>query len=184
MKNRGELAKYFNELGFKTGVEVGVCDGTYSLVLEQSIPGVKLYGVDPYITYQRYADYRRQGSLERAYGHAKEKLALYPTYEFIIKTSMIAVKQFADESLDFVFIDGNHTYDFVKEDINAWTPKVRKGGIVSGHDFYVFPSGDHGVIFAVLEYVSAHRITLKTTDWDLENLNRDERQPSWYFTKR
>ena len=183
MRNRAELAKHFGELGFKIGCEVGVCDGTYSLVMEQSIPGVKLYGVDPYITYQRYNDYRRQNSLSKAHEHAIEKLKPYPTYEFVVKTSVEAVKQFADGSLDFVFIDGNHTYDFVKEDITLWTPKVRSGGIVAGHDFYVFPSGDHGVIFAVLEYVSKNRITLKTTDWDNTNPNRDERQPSWYFYK-
>lgn len=39
-----------------------------------------------------------------------------------------------DGSLDFVFIDADHSYDGALADINAWTPKVRKGGMVAGHD--------------------------------------------------
>ncbi len=42
---------------------------------------------------------------------------------------------FPDESLDFVFIDANHKYDYVKEDIETWYPKVRKGGLFCGHDY-------------------------------------------------
>ena len=183
MKNRFELAQYFAKLGFKTGAEVGVCDGTYSLILCQTIPGIKMYGIDPYIAYKRYRDYRRQSSLEHAFDHAKEKLKGYPTYEFIVKTSMEAVLQFKDESLDFVFIDGNHDYSFVRDDIREWHKKVRKGGIVSGHDFYVFPSGNDGVPKAVVEYTSANHINLQLTEWDVHNINRDERQPSWYYIK-
>ena len=42
---------------------------------------------------------------------------------------------FEDESLDFIYIDANHAYDFVVEDINLWFPKLKKGGIFSGHDY-------------------------------------------------
>jgi predicted O-methyltransferase YrrM len=47
-----------------------------------------------------------------------------------------AAKKFKDESLDFVFIDAGHQYDEVKDDILAWYPKIKKGGILAGHDFY------------------------------------------------
>ena len=40
----------------------------------------------------------------------------------------------SSESLDFIFVDAAHTYDAVVEDIKLWEPKVRKGGLVSGHD--------------------------------------------------
>lgn len=46
-----------------------------------------------------------------------------------------ASELYEDESLDFVFIDANHTYDAVKADINCWLPKVRSGGILAGHDY-------------------------------------------------
>lgn len=44
-------------------------------------------------------------------------------------------KEFEDESIDFLFIDANHTYEFVKKDIAAYLPKMKKGSIISGHDY-------------------------------------------------
>ena len=46
-----------------------------------------------------------------------------------------AAVNFADESIDFVFIDADHSYESVKKDIEAWLPKIRKNGIISGHDY-------------------------------------------------
>jgi predicted O-methyltransferase YrrM len=48
---------------------------------------------------------------------------------------MDAVKTYADESLDFVFIDGSHDYESVCKDIDAWLPKVKPFGILAGHDY-------------------------------------------------
>jgi hypothetical protein len=50
-------------------------------------------------------------------------------------TSVKAAKMIYDGSLDWVFIDANHEYKYIKENLKIWTPKVRKGGIVSGHDY-------------------------------------------------
>jgi len=52
----------------------------------------------------------------------------------VAKTSAEAVQEFEPESIDFVFIDGCHTYQHVKHDIVMWAPKVRAGGLVCGHD--------------------------------------------------
>jgi hypothetical protein len=49
---------------------------------------------------------------------------------------MDAVKDFKDESLDFAFIDGNHSFEYVINDIAEWSKKVRVGGIISGHDYW------------------------------------------------
>ena len=46
-----------------------------------------------------------------------------------------APAQFEDASIDFVYIDARHTYDAVMEDLEAWWPKVRPGGIVAGEDY-------------------------------------------------
>jgi hypothetical protein len=56
----------------------------------------------------------------------------------IIKNKMSskkAVKLFDDNSLDFVYIDGLHTCEGVKEDIELWLPKIKKGGFIGGHDY-------------------------------------------------
>ena len=60
------------------------------------------------------------------------------------------------ESLDFVYIDGNHHFDFVMQDIIEWSKKVRAGGVVSGHDYYRFRNA--GVVDAVNTYTHAHQI--------------------------
>lgn len=63
-------------------------------------------------------------------------------------TSEQASKCFPDESLDFVFLDADHSYQAVKKDIELWLPKVKVGGVLAGHDFCVaWP----GVIQAVDE---------------------------------
>lgn len=52
-------------------------------------------------------------------------------------TSIEASRKFRDESLDFVFLDASHEYEHVKEDILAWLPKVKPGGVLAGHDYYL-----------------------------------------------
>lgn len=182
MKNRKELAEYFNELGFKMGAEVGVFDGHYSLVLCQSIPNLKLYGIDPYTVYKGYRDHKFISSMERAENTARNRLKGFD-YIFIKQFSDKAVQQFENGSLDFVYLDGNHRYEYIKQDIDLWTPKVRRGGIVSGHDYLITPSGNDGVIRAVNDYVNKNGYELRLTQWDLDNPVIDDRQISWYFKR-
>lgn len=54
--------------------------------------------------------------------------------------STLGANLYAEESLDFVFIDANHAYDAVKDDLNAWFTKVKRGGIIAGHDYHNDPS--------------------------------------------
>ena len=186
MKNRIDLAKHFNDLGFKKGAEIGVFDGYFSEVLCREIPGLKLYPIEKWECYSGYRDGNYQLMLNEAYETTKRVLSPYDC-EIIKKHSVDAVQDFEDESLDFVYIDANHNYEFVKEDIEAWTPKVRKGGIVSGHDYYITKSGNSGVVDAVDEYVGKHGYELKTTPWYNKNKRKsrkDNWQPSWYFTKK
>lgn len=67
--------------------------------------------------------------------------------------SLEAAKTYADESLDFVFIDADHSYEMVKADIIAWLPKVKKGGILAGHDYEGV-----GVSTAVNEIIGENKI--------------------------
>jgi predicted O-methyltransferase YrrM len=46
-----------------------------------------------------------------------------------------AYKLFEDESIDFLFIDADHSFEAVKKDLKLWYPKVKTGGIIAGHDY-------------------------------------------------
>jgi predicted O-methyltransferase YrrM len=78
------------------------------------------------------------------------------------KMSMEAVEEFEKESLDFVFIDSNHSFDYVMEDLIEWSKRVRKGGIISGDDYFHFRKA--GVIEAVDTYTRVHGIKFNLTD--------------------
>lgn len=126
---RNDFAKFLYNTGLRTGVEVGVDRGEYTKVLCDA--GLKVYGVDPWVNYD---DYKRAGRYESRYEWAEENLRGYDC-ELIRKFSIDAAKDFKDESIDFVYIDGNHTLPYVVQDIFAWERKVKRGGIISGHDY-------------------------------------------------
>jgi hypothetical protein len=130
---RENLPEFFADMGFKVGAEIGTAKGYFAQ--EFGKVGLKLYCIDPYSS---YSDYNKgngfTGALDNQYEQAKQRLAPYDC-TIIKRTSMDAVGQFEDDSLDFVYIDGNHGYKYVTEDIFEWSKKVRKGGVVSGHDY-------------------------------------------------
>lgn len=78
-------------------------------------------------------------------------------------TSLEAAECYDDKSLDFVFIDAQHDYESVKSDILAWRPKVRIGGILSGHDYG--HEIDNEVGRAVRECIAAQRLILPGWCW-------------------
>ena len=151
MRNRIELARYFNKLGFKKGAEIGVDRGYYSHVLLENISGLELLCIDSW-------DTTKKRWREGRYHAAMKELSEYPNAKIIRKSSREAVRDIPDKSLDFVFIDGNHSYSYVLEDITEWTKKVKPGGIVCGHDYKVDPTNDYGVIEAVQKYTKDNHI--------------------------
>jgi hypothetical protein len=60
-------------------------------------------------------------------------------------SSLDAVNQYSNRSLDFVFIDASHEYNDVKKDILSWYPKIKKGGFIAGHDFTTFEGVEQAV---------------------------------------
>jgi predicted O-methyltransferase YrrM len=180
---RKRLYEYFNHLGFTRGAEVGVWEGTNAKRICQAIPNLeKLYLVDPY---SRYGLNRRNFSEdknERVFNKAQRKTRNY-NVEFIRDLSENAVRQIPDESLDFVYIDGNHKYDFTMLDILLWSRKVKKGGIVSGHDYYNDPKSKSECKNAVNDYTKQHKLELYITDNQAEKEyeGREGAKPSWFF---
>ena len=184
---RTDLAKLFTKLDFKVGAEIGVMRGKYSEVLCKSNPGVKLYAIDAWEDYSDFTDFNRYPNvakiLSEMYEQTVRRLALF-NCEIIKKTSMEAVKDFKDGSLDFVYIDANHRYEYVLEDIDAWTKKVRKGGIVAGHDFNEGMSRlQNGVVQAIKDYIHSSKIPYVYVLGKRWSRQRDENR-SWFFIKQ
>jgi predicted O-methyltransferase YrrM len=149
---RNHLAELLGEIGFNVGAEIGVRKGRYSTILCKNNPRLKLYCIDPWNNYHPSYTNERQ---EKIYQEALKNLKGF-NVEIIRETSMDAIKKFDDNTLDFVFIDGNHTFDFCCVDIIYWSKKVKENGIVSVHDYYGFKWA--GVRQAVDAYTHAHHI--------------------------
>lgn len=162
------LYETFADCGFKVGAEVGVRRGTNAIVMFRKIPGLKLYCIDPWVPYLRDTVDKQEGHLAAC----KRQLAGQNAV-FMRMFSTDAAKELEDESLDFVYIDGNHAFDFIMQDLIAWTPKVKKGGIVSGHDYYHFFQG--GVVQAVDAYTMGNNIS--------KFYITREKEHSWLFVR-
>jgi hypothetical protein len=86
-------------------------------------------------------------------------LPLEKYYTPLRTSSVEGAANFADESLDFVFIDASHEYEDVKNDIIAWMPKVRPGGIIAGHDYHADQAYHPGVYKAVHELIDTFTVS-------------------------
>jgi hypothetical protein len=161
--DRLKLMKLLGEHGYTRGAEIGVDRGRFSEYMFKVIPNLHLYCVDPW-------HWRLRG--QSRYESTVRRLAPYNA-TILRKTSMEALADVKDESLDFVYVDGCHTYDYVATDIIWWSYKVRYGGVVAGHDYFRFTRA--GVIPAVDVYTQQHNITR----WFLT----DERTPTWFWIR-
>lgn len=157
--SRNQFPVLFASLGFRAGAEIGVWCGEFAEVLCRGMTGLRLLCVDPWQAYGEYHERKNdQGRLDRAYAETRARLEPF-TCVIERRTSLDAARLVADASLDFVFIDANHRKAFVLDDLAAWTPKVRAGGIIAGHDY---GSTDRRATIevkdAVDEYTLAHGI--------------------------
>jgi len=135
------LEGLIKENGFVHVAELGLWKGRTILYILQNCPDVRYIGVDEWRKCperanipggQTYEDWNMFG-LET---HVRKVVAPYSDRVTILKMSTVeASKLVADESLDLVFIDADHTEAGVRADIEHWGPKVKLGGILSGHDY-------------------------------------------------
>jgi predicted O-methyltransferase YrrM len=170
-----EFPLLLKELGFKKGVEIGSYKGQYAETLMRAIPDLDLTAVDAWTVYKGYKDYGNNDLETVAYEEAKVR-SERSGFKILRAWSLDAVKEFEDESLDFVFIDANHDFRHVTDDVDEWSKKVRKGGIVSGHDFFRNHHKGFGVREAIPAYCSAYDIK-PLFIWKKDHC------PSWMYVK-
>lgn len=199
LKDRAELPKYLNDLGLiGEGIEVGVRNGEHSKHILKFWKGKKLHMCDPW-EHQDETLYKDISNREQSH---QDSLFLdlqtfmksyYPDrFELHRMYSVDAAKKFPNESLDFIYLDARHDYDGIKEDMLAWWPKLKTGGVFAGHDFVpdgTLKAGLFGVMKAVAEFsIDNNReflsISSKRSDGGREEPQRvDGGWSTWYMIK-
>ena len=133
-----------NERGYKRGLEIGVRDGiSGSAFMKTNIE--HMYGID-------HLEWQSGRKLE-AESNGR--------YQYVIGRSPDCAEAFESEVFDVIFLDGDHSYEGVKRDLNAWWPKLKSGGLFCGDDYhhasnFMSPGntdeGQYGVVEAVEEF--------------------------------
>jgi predicted O-methyltransferase YrrM len=139
-----------------SGAEIGVLGGGHAVTMLSNFPQLeRLHLID---------SYGGMTDKDPKFLDFKERFESY-SHRILwhICTSLVAAGSFKDESLDFVYIDANHRYFEVAQDIRAWWPKVKPTGILCGHDYFTFGS----VVKAVDDWAKEnnHYIFSTNPDW-------------------
>ncbi len=142
--DRNNFADFLNRTNrFGRAVEVGVHRGEFAKLFLDNWLGDLYIGIDPWQSVPGYEDQEQllensNGDREQDYDYCFRLLRRHMNdcrAELHRGLSSDIVKLVNNNSLDFVYIDGNHKYDYVSEDLVNWYQKVRPGGILAGHDF-------------------------------------------------
>lgn len=135
------LPALFASRGYTHGAEVGVWHGGFSQKLCAANPKLHLICVDAWEAFhgdQSRPPYKTEQSMRDAEAAARRDLKPYGCD--IRKGASVAIAATVpDRSLDFVYIDADHSYQAVLDDLRAWTPKVKSRGVIAGHDYCVQP---------------------------------------------
>ncbi len=169
--SRDELPVVLNARGLVgRGAEIGVRDGRYSDRLLERWKGSLLISIDPWQSADpdAYVDRSNvsQEEFEHLYLETRRRLARHGARSEIWRmTSLEAAPLVPDGTLDFAYVDARHDYESVLEDLEAWFPKVKPGGILAGHDYVDIDFGrtDFGVKSAVDEFFAARGIPVHCT---------------------
>jgi hypothetical protein len=141
----------------KKAVEIGSFYGDSTITLSNVFG--KVYAIDPFEEdYDKY-DVNSKVDMKKVEERFKKNTQGINNIYHIKNKSEKAVREFKNNSLDFVFIDSRHQYDTVKDNINKWLPKLKKQGVMAGDDYYVWS----GVKKAVDEFVKKGNLKLNTS---------------------
>ena len=187
---RDDFPEFLREMGYKVGAEIGVYRGLYSRQLLAE--GLKLYLIDPWLPYDDYisAGGNNPVMMNTVYQDTLNNIKEFTNYEIIKKTSMDALKDIPDGSLDFVYIDANHGFKYIAEDLYEWEKKARRGGVVSGHDYFnrLFSSRNEAIQVGVV--VDAYVSLKELKSWYLigekpaKDGEKADRYRTWFWIKK
>ncbi len=156
---------------FGTVAEIGVSEGSFSKCILHINKPKALHLIDCW-EYQKSPAYTNdpsnasQQEQDRRFKNVQKTFQQYKNVYIHKVYSLAAAKTFPKEYFDWIYIDANHTYNAVKKDLEAWYPKVKKTGIIAGHDYTKKPFFPIGVIQAVDEFMQKHDMEMFLIDND------------------
>jgi predicted O-methyltransferase YrrM len=151
---------------FSRYVEIGVYTGASCAFLARQLIArgtpFDLYAVDLWDNVNKQTDYARQVGtpIWEEFVTRLHREGLEEHVKPLIKESAAASAEFEDKSVDFAFIDANHEKPHVKADITAWLPKIKQGGMLSGHDY-----GEPCGVKEAVDELLGDRVSLMGTCW-------------------
>jgi predicted O-methyltransferase YrrM len=129
-----DLIKELGDNSDKTMIEIGSFVGESTVMFAQSFKEVT--AIDPFMEGYDAADTTSyEFDFNNVYDTYKGRTNPYTNIKTIVDTSDNAVKELDSKTYDFIYIDGIHTYEQVKKDIENYLPLVKKGGVIGGHDY-------------------------------------------------
>lgn len=161
-RHRRERARLLRRLPkHSVGVEIGVWAGDLSAAILRAVRPVQLHLLDPwaFAPDERYeqawyggARAGSQAEMDEVYKRVLQRFETEIADGAVVihrSTSAEAAAGFEDASLDWVYVDGNHLYEYVRADLELFAPKVRPGGLLAGDDYGAAGWWDDGVRRAV-----------------------------------
>jgi predicted O-methyltransferase YrrM len=134
--NRQAVVDLASSIGAKTVVEIGVRRGRLSILLVQVPTLERLYLIDTWADDEPFNKNDPDKTKVKKNARSVKRWARsQPNVTVLHMSSSQAVEEFADGSIDFVYLDGDHSFAGVTSDIRHYVPKLRKGGIISGDDY-------------------------------------------------
>lgn len=157
MKRFKWLVKQIKKNGYKIGAEIGTGKGNTGKFLLNKCTDLYLYQI------AWYPDNGFPDSSQEAKRMWEARIKPYMRRVTVIEAPSSEAHEQVNNNLDFIFIDADHSYESCLQDIQLWFPKVKSGGLVSGHDYGHprFP----GVEKAVKEYFGTNYKYNKECDW-------------------
>jgi len=162
------------KLNYKTAAEIGVQNGYFSRQILSTWDG-HLTLVDAWQQLDNYQDISNVSDQQHNLAYQN---TIYNTANFsgrcrIVKgLSPEISSSFIDQEFDLIYLDANHSYEAVIQDISYWIKKVKAGGCISGHDYLngKLSAGDFGVEMAVRDFFKKDPDIITNEDW-----------PSWFM---
>jgi hypothetical protein len=161
IKDRADMPIFLRRAGLthricELGVESGINFHNLLRCQPEEAIGVDLWGD---MMLRTITDCQSHARMLEHYENAKRVIANKPNARYFKAHTAQAVRAFRDEYFDFIYLDADHSYESTKRDMALWWPKLKKGGVFGGHDYFRHTSSyQFGVVEAVDEFVAERHL--------------------------